>query len=224
MFTWKVEDMVLMNEESIMYKGEERIFNCELELSREEKIAFVDSMNNGELSILLDLISKYEEESTNLPKSKHGYVYTNSLRAWLTKNDPKKLVDRDFEVGRINFFASYGGRTISQPHRSYDTYYDLVDEFFHRQLLDCLRLERNYFKEHDEYCILTAKLAKCIDYYNEAFDVNLGLCSNEKIYVYDDEWDKKRLITVDEAKLLLKKYDELEAFISRLSSNINIKY
>ena len=225
MFTWKVEDMVLMNEESFVYKGATRIFNCELELSREEKIAFVDSMYNNNFLYLLDIIEKYKLESIDMPKTKNGCPRSSSLKTWLTKNDPKMLIDRDFEIGRIKSFAFCSKRYIYDSQNDY--YNDLVDEFFHLQLLECLRQERNYFKEHDEYSIAIQKLIQCVNNYHTSFGVDLTVSSNGKAYITrinDKGFYQKRPITLKEAKLLLKKYDELDAFISRLSSDINIKY
>ena len=50
MFEWKVEDMALMNQKSGLFLGKEKIYNCESKVSREDKIAFVDSFQDGKLS------------------------------------------------------------------------------------------------------------------------------------------------------------------------------
>ena len=203
MFNWKVEDMALMAEWEHTCKRT-HVFKCESELSRDDKLAFVDSMQSGELGYLLDIVSKYE--SANIPKDKKGCPKPSSLRAWLAKNDARMLIDRESSVGRVKFFSFYGWRYIYDLHSYKDIHDDIVDEFFHLQLLDCLRQEQTYFKEHDEYCVLTAKLFGRIQ--NLSIFGNLSMPGNEAIYVYDDSWDEKRPLTIEELKLLLSECDK----------------
>ena len=103
MFEWKIEDMALMNERCNTYIGIEKIYNCETKLSREEKIAFVDSMQDGNLSYILNLVEKFEKEKENLTKDQYGCIKTVSLKAWIIKNDSRKLIDNHYSYGRINF-------------------------------------------------------------------------------------------------------------------------
>lgn len=56
MFKWNKEDLMLLNEKNRVFIGYERVYNCEKQLSKEEKIQFVDDMQDGNLSYLLDLI------------------------------------------------------------------------------------------------------------------------------------------------------------------------
>ena len=51
MFEWKIEDLALLNKKSSVLLGKERIWNCESETSREDKIAFVDSLQDGKLDM-----------------------------------------------------------------------------------------------------------------------------------------------------------------------------
>ena len=62
MFEWKVEDMALLNQKGGVFIGKEKIYDCESKVSREDKIAFVDSFQDGKLSYLLSLIDKFKED------------------------------------------------------------------------------------------------------------------------------------------------------------------
>ncbi len=83
MFEWKVEDMALMNEKSNIYIGNEKIYNAENKLSREEKIEFLDKMNDDKISYMLKLADKFQEDKDKLSKDEYGYYKNVSLRAWL---------------------------------------------------------------------------------------------------------------------------------------------
>lgn len=155
MFEWKVEDMKLLNQKGGLYYGKEKIYNCEHEVSREDKIAFVDSLQDGNLTYLLGLIEKFNDEKMGLPKDNWGGIKTVSLKAWIKRNDTKTrwgIIDRDYQYGKYRMLGT--GRYItSNQSGAYDTYEDLVDEMFHRQLRECEKKERKYFLEHDEYSI-----------------------------------------------------------------------
>ena len=50
MFEWNVEDIKLLNQKGNIIIGKEKIYNCESDVSREDKIEFVDKMRDGKLS------------------------------------------------------------------------------------------------------------------------------------------------------------------------------
>ena len=81
MFEWKVEDMVLLNQKGGVFLGKEKIYDCEHKVSREDKIAFVDSLQDGKLSYVLALVEKINEEMKSMPKDSYGNVKTVSLKA-----------------------------------------------------------------------------------------------------------------------------------------------
>ena len=68
MFEWKLEDMALLNQKSSVFFGKEKIYDCENKVSREDKIVFVDSKQNGILSYLLMLVEKFNKEKESMPK------------------------------------------------------------------------------------------------------------------------------------------------------------
>ena len=225
MFEWKVEDMKLLNQKGGLYYGKEKIYSCEHELSREEKIAFVDSLQDGNLSYLLGLIEKFNDEKMALPKDNWGDVKTVSLKAWIKRNDTKSrwgILDRDYNYGTYHLLGT--NRYITSNRRgAYDTYEDLVDEMFHRQLRECEKREYKYFLEHDEYSILKRKFReknRCT-----TFGVKIADCSDGKLYVYDNDDDyNRREITIEELKDLLSKYEQLDALVEKLTAETHITY
>lgn len=226
MFEWKVEDMVLLNQKGGVYIGNEKIYDCEHRVSREDKIAFVDSLNDGKLSYILSLVEKFNEDKESMPKDNWGYVKTVSLKAWIKRNDDRKLLDNNYTYGDIRFIGGRNIQYISFRGRNgygyyYDTYEDYVDEVFHRQLKECEEKERIYFLEHDEYSILKKKFRD--RKYNTTFGVQIITSSNGEIYVRDD-YDARREITIDELKELLAKYEQLDALVEKLKAETHIVY
>ena len=180
MFQWNVEDMALLNQKEVVFIGKEKIYNCESHILREDKIAFVDSMNDGKLSYLLSLIDKYNQDKESLPKDSWGNVKTVSLKAWIKKNDTKysrPIINDQYYYGSYHLLGI--DRYIQFDSKShYDTYKDLVDEVFHRQLKECEKKEKEYFLAHDEYSILKQKLRGINKSYHTTFGVHVGFCSN----------------------------------------------
>lgn len=227
MFEWKAENMILLNQKGGIYFGKEKIYDCENKVSREDKIAFVDSFQEGKLSYLLELIEKFNKDKENLPKDQWNNIKTVSLKAWIKKNDTKygrPIVDNDYRYGRyyilgMERFITYDGKG------SYDVYEDLVDELFHRQLKKCEEQERSYFLEHDEYSILKSKLRNYQDKYRTSFGVHILICSGGEISICDGEnYKTTREITIDEIKDLLAKYERVDAFIEKLTEETHIVY
>ena len=221
MFEWKVENMELMNK-GFLRMGKEKIYACETELTREEKIAFVDSMQDGKLSYILALSENLQKEKESLPKDQFGYIKTVSLRAWLKRNDERKLVDIECNYGRIKLFETKRHIEMLDRKYSFDTHQDYVDECFHRQLKKCESDEQKYFREHDEYSILKDQFRNVK--HSTTFGIPIGYSSSGEVYIYDDECKYSREITIDELKILLSKYDQLDRYIEMLSSEVNIKY
>lgn len=183
----------------------------------------MDSFYDGKLSYILELVEKFENEKDKLPKDRWGDVKTVSLKAWLNKNDPRKVVDSKYNHGYVSFFWNVK-RNIQRLNRkgAYDIYKDYVDEIFHNQLSECERAEKVYFQEHDEYSILKKKFRE--KKYSTTFGVHMGWSSDGDIYVYDEEHDRRRDVTIEELKYLLEKYEELEELVEKITKETNIVY
>ena len=216
--------MVLMNEVPFCINGK-KIYDCENKVSREDKIEFLDKMNDGIFSYYLQLAEKYEKEKDDMPKDKWGNVKTVSLKAWIKRNDTRSSIDDNYRYGSLR--KSVGrGRYIQNINQKggYDVYEDFVDQMFHRQLSECEAMEKNYFKEHDEYSILKSDLRVYVDKRGNIFNVIMCFDSDGDIYIYEEgNHNNKREITIDEIKLLLEKYDELEQYIDKLRSEVKVE-
>lgn len=222
MFEWNVEDMKLLNQKSSVMIGKEKIYNCESDVKREDKITFIDKMQDNKLSYILSLAEKFEKDKEDMPTDNWGDVKTVSLKAWIKRNDERKLIDCSYQYGSIRFM---GGRNIQSINRKggYDTYDNYIDEIFHRQLKECENLEHKYFLQHDEYSILKQKF-RDRNFYT-TFGVNIGDCSDGNIFVYDsNDSNKRRKITIEELKYLLEKYEELDELVRKITAETNIRY
>lgn len=229
MFEWKVEEMALMNNHTDVYSGRYKVtlYTCENSVSRDDKIAFVDSKTDGKLSYLLSLIEKFNSDKDSLPKKDSMFgepeVKTTSLKAWVKRNDtkyPQKVIDDWFKYGKYNLL---GCERYIQSNRKadYDYYEDLVDEVFRRQLIKCEEEERKYFREHDEYSILKKKFEEKQRQYGTTFGVGIvtGSCG-----VCVGSGESYRDITIGELKELLSKYEQLDALVEKLTKETHIVY
>ena len=216
MFVWNVEDMALRNQER-------KICDYVETVSREDKISFVDGMQDGKLSYLLSLIAKFDKEKDSMPKDSFGEVKSVSLKAWIKRNDIKyshPLLDDRYYYGQYYLLGSK--RYIQSKHKySYDTYEDLVDEAFYRQLKKCEQEEENYFLAHDEYSVLKQRLRD--KKYITLFGVHLSFWNTGRICVCDDN-DNERDITLEELKDLLAKCEQLDALVEKLTAETHIVY
>ena len=229
MFEWKVEEMALMKNHADVYSGRYKVtlYACENFVSREDKIAFVDSKTDGKLSYLLSLIDKFNAEKESLPKKDSMFgepeVKTTSLKAWIKRNDtkyPQNVIDDWFKYGKYNLL---GCERYIQFNRKgeYDYYEDLVDEVFRKQLMKCEEEEQKYFHEHDEYSILKKKFGEKQHQYGTTFgaDIFTGSCG-----VFVGDFDRKRDITINELKELLSKYEQLDALVEKITKETHILY
>lgn len=229
MFEWKVEEMALMNNHADVYGGRYKttVYACENSTSREDKIAFVDSVTDGKLSYLLSLIEKFNADKCSLPKKDSMFgepeVKTTSLKAWIKRNDTKysqKLIDDWFKYGKYNLLGCE--RNIQSNRKGdYDYYEDLVDEVFRRQLMKCEEDERKYFYDHDEYSILKKKFEEKRNQYRTTFGAEIWIGSGG-VQVGDSE--KRRKLTIDELKELLLKYEQIDALVEKLTKETHIVY
>lgn len=226
MFEWRVEEMALMNERGHIFVGKEKIYGCETEVSREDKIAFVDSMQDGKLSYLLGLIEKFKQEESSLPHNRYS-VKTVSLKAWIKRNDKKykfPIIDCSYYHGQYTILGSkrYIWSESKESKGSYDTYDDLVDECFHRQLKKCEDDERAYFASIDEYSILSERVINLSERFDTTFGVPLSMRGNGNITVESNDGGEGRKITLAELRFLILQYEKLEAFVSVLTSETQI--
>lgn len=217
MFIWNVENMVLMNQ-----KG--KILDLGNNISREEKIEFIDKMQEGKLSYLLDLLKKFNDERTNFKYDNRGDIKTSSLKPWLKKNDTLSLVDDWYHYGAFSLLGINYNIQSRSNNMDDDNYCGFVDNMFHKQLEECEKLERQYFFAHDEFSILKLKIEDKCEQYDTSFGINLNFSSNGDVYIYDEGCVNSREVTLEELKELSDKYDKLDEFVKKLALEITLKY
>ena len=218
MFIWNVEDMKLRKPS--IFLGNTPLFSQENDTSREDKIEFVDRMNDGKLSYLLNLLDKWEEESPTMPKDTWGNVKTVSLIAWCKRNDPRKMIDRDYKYGMFRLLGTERYISSERDHKGpWDHYGDLVDEMFHRQLVDCMHKEEVYFKEHDPHQIALHRVRDYIDKYHTDFGIHLVISSKEIVCWAPDGDIHKYMpqLTLEQCNFLIAKYENLDNLIKNMS-------
>ena len=221
--------MKLMNNHNDIYGGtyKTNVYSCESSVSRDDKIVFVDSMQDGKLSYILSLIEKFNADKESLPKKDSMFgepeVKTTSLKAWIKRNDTKyerPLIDDWFKYGKYNILGCE--RNIQNSYKgTYDYYEDLVDEVFRRQLMECERKEEKYFSEHDERIILEKKFNEKLNQYGTTFGADIWTGTGG-VQVGDS--DKMRKLTIDELKELLSKYEKLDELVEKLTKETHIVY
>lgn len=223
---YKIENLELLNEKGGVYFGKEKIFSRE-SASEQEKIDFIDSHYDGIMTYLLQLKEKFDKDKETLPKDNFGDVKTVSLKSWIKRNDNRDILDNIYKYGKIrklnldiNIYSDWNDLS-----GFYFTYGNIVDEVFHRLLKELKLKEKKWFEEHDEYSILKKKYREYEDRYRISFDVPIITSSNGSIKVAkNNDTFEGREITIEELKLLIGKYEELENHIEKISNEINIKY
>lgn len=155
MFTWKVEDLALKKDKDKQGRFFET-FIAESQVSRDDKIAFIDSQTGGQMSELLDLYAKFQREKDTIKKDVYGGYKENSLKAWYSRN-AGSLKWSEYDFG---FYGIFDNRRIYNlmSRGSYSVHEDIVDQAFHKLLYDLYRKELEYFNTHDEYAVLSHKL------------------------------------------------------------------
>lgn len=215
---WRVEEMKLMSQELQWGSNSERKYREEA-LPREEKIAFLDSRYDGKVSQMLELVAKFKVEKEELPKDIYGGVKKVSLKAWLRRNDKNQLTS-DSVVGEFKI----GSRNIARfnTHGSYARYSDAIEQLFYQELKNLVKEEHKYFLSVDSYSVLKTRLREKIER-NNFFNLNLAVSTDGEIFVMGaGRLEEKRSITSEEILYILRKYEELEKYISGL--NVELKY
>lgn len=220
MFIWNVADMELRRHNVKI--NNTPFFSAESNTSREDKIAFVDSMNDGALTYLLSLLDQFEKDESAMPRDQWNSVKTVSLIAWCKRNDPRGMIDRTWKYGMFRLLGTERYITSDRNHKGpWDHYGDLVDEMFHRQLIDCMRKEETYFKEHDPHQIALYRVRDYIDKYHTDFGIHLAISSKDIVCLVPDGDMHKYMpqLTLEQCNFLIAKYEDLDRLIEGISKD-----
>lgn len=225
MFTWNVEEQKLRKNQYTI--GRTKLYDCESSTSREDKITFVDSMQDGKLSYILSLSEKLEGDKDKMPKDNYGNIKTVSLKAWIKKNDTKysrPVIDTEYKYGSFYICGVERNICYINSKRRFDYYSDLVDEVFHHQLTKCEEKEEEYFHSHNPYSVAKFTLKNYMEKYSTTFGVDISYGSSG-IWIKDENnRDNEREITIEECNELIEKYKMLDSLVEKITNETNIKY
>ncbi len=232
-FTWKLEDMALRAMNNWDFK------HLKNQYTREEKIRMIDTYGEyryklvdvfeakklfeAEKDTIKHQISKY----TGKPTSEFN---TNSLKAWCRKHN---IPDGGGYSTPTEYHFSFGTSfTLIYMDVNSDSVDDKINALFYDTLCKLRHKEESYFREHDEYFILSKKLQN-MEYNGRRPDgIGIGYCSDGHTYIHpvtdDEEYNDahERDVTVEELRKLVDFYDGLNEVINKYfdEHKIDIKF
>ena len=214
-FIWNIEDYALKNDYDKQGSSFE-IFTVESQVSREDKIAFIDSQTHKQMSELLRLYDQFQKEKDHIRKEADGEYKSSSLKNWYIKNARYLDWDQYF----FKFYFPFD-RTIYDLMRKgpYDKYEDIVDEAFHKLLLELRGDEEAYYTTHHEYDTLKNKLLD-----SNIFPL-IGLqCWSDEDGIGIEKDYRKVKFTIEELRYLNNACDKLEGKIKNASAKIRADF
>lgn len=197
--------------EKVVYNSVKRgnkidVYEIEDKLSLEEKIAFIDELEDGLATYLLDILKKWEEEKDSLPKDMYDNPKTVSKKAWIKRNDPKNIIKTEYRIGHFHVFGTeYTEMSIecSTTGYGYNLLYtgqNIVHQWFH-DLCEILYFEeKKYFESIDSKCI-KLKEVKELGHRYGSFDIER---------LNDIVWNSKEDVSEAELDIYLNAFKKLE--------------
>lgn len=217
---YKKEDLKFYNMKSNVSYGNTKIYNIENELSFEEKIAFIDEVKNGIASYLYNILTKWEKEKDSLPKDKWENVKTVSKKAWIKKNDPRKIINNIYDYGSYSLFGTkYKLMSTTCPDSEFGktlpyTGNNVVHQWYHDLCINLQNEEARYLKEIDPFQIKVSKVKDFGERYHILFN-------NKKIN--DIVWNNRADITDEELDIVIAAYEKIDNYVNQITKEVNSK-
>lgn len=232
---YKIEDGLLWEEfnDSIDIQKWRKPFQYGMDFTREEKIKFLDEnipkiigdkrYHDNVVTYILNLHDKYQKEKDTLPQMKSGGINTNSLKAWLRKNDTRGFHDA-YHVGELYFLWSthYLGKTTMYSE-VYNKTVDIVDYWFQKFLYRLANIEKNYLNDNNPIAFKIRRVEKFCQKYGYLNNIRVssighnGLKYLEKSWM---DWTKYKPVTEPELDNIILTYEKLEKFYYSLSAEL----
>lgn len=215
---YNIEDMKFLNMRMLnVWKNDNGYFQIESELSIEDKIAIIDLYKDGVASYMLNIIKKWNDEKGSLPQDSWGNPKTVSKKAWIKKNDIKKIIDNEYSIGNYWLFGSeFKSLSLECPttehgypmkhtgeHIAEQWFYDLCYEFRNK--------ESKWYKEHDHKQIKITKVKELGNSYSTVFNCKL---------LNDIVWNKDKNVTNEQLDAFIKAYEALEKCITEQTEKL----
>lgn len=224
MLNYRKEDLKFFNMERLELhinhtnkKDRYKIFKVQKEYSLDEKIAFIDKMEDGIASYLINILEKWDKEKIELPQSM-GKVKTISKKAWIKRNDPRKIIDTSYKIGKYSLLeTSYKDMTLECPKSEYSRNYaftgcHIAEQWFHDLCEKLYREEQVYFESHDPKSMKIEELKELRNKYDTCFN---------NTELNDIIWNGKRDVKIEKLDVYIHAYKKLENSIKTIEEEIN---
>lgn len=216
---YKVENLMFYNMKEVQnwFANGKMVYEIENNLTEEEKIAMIDAMKDGVATYLLSLIKKWESEKETLPQNQFGGVKTVSEKAWIKRNDPRGIIDKEYNLGHYNLFGtSFKTLSMTCPstHHGYSLTYtgqSVVHQWFHDLCRSLYHEEKKYFEENDPKEIKLKKVKELGERYHVYFD---------NLVLHDIIWNRKKDVPEEHLDAFINAYEKLEESIQRISTSL----
>lgn len=216
------EDLKFYNMEKVSIGYKKEAFKIETELSEEEKIKFIDELENGVASYMLNILTKWEQEKDSLPKDNWGSPKTVSKKAWIKRNDERKIINIDYSIGKYYMFGDdFKEMSLICPttEYGYDKTYTgehVANQWFHNLLNKLYIKEKEYFKSIDSFEI---KLKKIQEYAGQ-----YGILDNQKLNdIKYTNTGYKDNVTEKELDVFIETYEIIEKYYEVTIADLNLK-
>ena len=220
---YKKEDMKFLNmtTREVFIPGANKIggmyeiFEIEDELNIQEKIKFIDKFKDGLASYLINIIQKWEDEKDGLSKDNRGHIRTVSKKAWIKRNDPRKIIDNKYDIGKYYFMGNkYTELTLECPmsygHRELYMGSHIANQWFHSLCLELKDKEQKYFESIDSRSIKFKKLKEYISMY--------GIFESD--ILNDIKWNGKDDLTEKDIDMYIKHFEKIDEIYKSVSTEI----
>lgn len=214
---YKKEDLKLFNMKRNSILGRKDIFSIEDELTIDEKIKFIDEVKDNIASYLLNIFTKWENEKDSLPKNKWNLPKVQSFKPWIKRNDDRKMIDTDYEIGSYYLFGTkYTEMSSICPNteNGYAMIYtgdNIVNQWFHDLCIELYNKEEAYFKMTNPIQIKISQVKEYAKKFNIYFD-------SKKIN--DIVWNNDVNITEQELDIYLNAYEKIRKYINSITEDV----
>jgi len=216
------EDLKFYNMKKVSIGYEKKVFQIETEISEEEKIKIMDEVENGMASYMLNILTKWGEEKDSLPKATYGRIKTVSKKAWIKRNDDKKIITNDYKIGRYFLFGTeFKEMSLICPTTNYGyemiyTDKNVINQWFHDFCQKLYLEEKKYFESINPFEI---KLKKIQEYANQ-----YGILDNQKINdIKYTNTGYKYVVIDEELNIIIEVYEKIEKYYESIINDLNCK-
>lgn len=228
MFTWNKEELKFKNMKAQPFGTLWKSFDdFASTVSYQDKFEFLDMRNDYKLTEIKRIVDLYRATRDERKYDSYGSVKTVSLKAWIKRNDPAHIFDIDYSVGRTKGFYQAAFlqdlALVNDINGAGDRFENWVNKLFVETCYKLREEEIAYFKSTDPYEIAKTSLRDYAERYSTTFNMHLGFCSDDRIFVYEDDDcsdDKKHEISLVEISEMLKKYRLLEKVDKLLTKGV----